>query len=176
MQNILVVIDMQNDFVDGALGTKEAEEITENVVKRVGKAKEIGEKLIFTRDTHKEDYLSTQEGKNLPIVHCVKDTKGWEIIDSLKKYTDGRLIIDKPTFGSDELAAILKEENGRNEIEKITLIGLCTDICVISNALLIKTFLPEVKIVVDSACCAGVSPETHDNALNAMKVCQIEVV
>ena len=94
----------------------------------------------------------------------------------MKKYTDGRLIIDKPTFGSDELAAILKEENGRNEIEKITLIGLCTDICVISNALLIKTFLPEVKIVVDSACCAGVSPETHDNALNAMKVCQIEVV
>ena len=176
MQNILVVIDMQNDFVDGALGTKEAEEITENVIKRVEKAEKAGEKLIFTRDTHKEDYLSTQEGKNLPIVHCVKDTKGWEIIDSLKKYTNGRLIIDKPTFGSDELAAILKEENGRNEIEKITLIGLCTDICVISNALLIKAFLPEVKIVVESDCCAGVSPETHDNALKAMKVCQIEVV
>ncbi len=172
MQNFLIVVDMQNDFIDGALGTAEAVAIVDNVKAKI---EGFDGKVIFTRDTHFADYLTTQEGRNLPVEHCIKDTYGWQIrqeLDALRKTP----AVDKPTFGSDELAVMLKAENENERIESVTLIGLCTDICVISNAMLIKAFLPEVKIIVDAACCAGVTPESHKTALSAMKMCQIEIV
>lgn len=171
MQNILVVIDMQNDFIDGSLGTKEAVEIVPFVKSKI---ENFDGKVIFTRDTHSENYLETQEGKILPVPHCIKDTPGRQIhpeLDALRKTP----AIDKPTFGSVVLGKKLVEENEKEPIESITLIGLCTDICVISNALLIKAFLPEVPIIVDAKCCAGVTPDSHKNALNAMKACQIKI-
>lgn len=171
MQDILIVVDMQNDFIDGALGTKEAVAIVPKVAEKI---RNFSGKVLFTRDTHEENYMETQEGKNLPVPHCIRGTKGWEICDELEALRT-EVPIDKVTFGSAELGSLLKEENVKNEINSITLVGLCTDICVISNAMLIKAFLPEVKIIVDAACCAGVSPESHRNALDAMKVCQIEI-
>ena len=167
---ILVVVDMQNDFIDGALGTKEAEAIVPNVAEKI---KGFDGKVIYTRDTHKPEYLSTQEGKNLPVEHCIENSKGWKISDKLP-VTENAKIINKPTFGSKELGLYLEELSKKETIEEIELIGLCTDICVISNALLIKAFLPEVPIVVDPTCCAGVTPQSHDNALLAMKMCQIK--
>ena len=172
---VLIVVDMQTDFVSGALGTKEAVEIVPYVVGRVVDGVNRGETILFTRDTHEAGYLETQEGRNLPVPHCVRGTEGWEIIPQLTEYTEGRTILDKPTFGSAELGRLLQELNGKEPIEKITLIGLCTDICVISNALLVKAFLPEVPVAVDAKCCAGVTPESHANALAAMGVCQITV-
>ncbi len=169
MKNILVVVDMQKDFIDGALGTAEAVAIVPNVEKKI---REFQGEVIFTRDTHEENYMETQEGKNLPVPHCIRGTAGWEIDASLQKYVTGKCI-DKPTFGSVELGAYLKELEEKEPIETITLIGLCTDICVISNAMIAKATLPEVKIIVDSACCAGVTPQSHNNALEAMKMCQI---
>ena len=171
MQNFLIVVDMQNDFIDGALGTAEAVAIVNNAKAKI---EGFDGKVIFTRDTHYENYLATQEGRNLPVEHCIKDTYGWQIrkeLDALRKNE----AIDKPTFGSAELGELLKSENEKEEIESITLIGLCTDICVISNALLIKAFLPETKVKVDASCCAGVTPDSHKTALNAMKMCQIEI-
>ena len=171
MQDILIVVDMQNDFIDGALGTKEAVEIVPNVKKKIT---EFNGKVLFTRDTHFENYLLTQEGKNLPVPHCIKGTPGWEIrpeLDALRRTEP----IDKLTFGSSELGSILVKENRDNPINSITLIGLCTDICVISNAMIAKAFLPEVPIIVDAKCCAGVTPESHQNALSAMKMCQIRI-
>ena len=171
MQDILIVVDMQNDFIDGALGTKEAVEIVPNVKKKIT---EFNGKVFFTRDTHFENYLQTQEGKNLPVPHCIKGTPGWEIrpeLDALRRSEP----IDKLTFGSSELGSILVKENQDNPINSITLIGLCTDICVISNAMIAKAFLPEVPIIVDAKCCAGVTPESHQNALSAMKMCQIRI-
>lgn len=172
MQNILIVVDMQNDFIDGALGTPEAEAIVPNVKEKI---RNFSGKIIFTRDTHGENYMDTQEGRHLPVAHCIKGTYGWEISSELKAFCQEEPV-DKVTFGSEELGAILKKQNEENPIETITLIGLCTDICVISNALLIKALLPEVSIFVDASCCAGVTPESHKNALAAMKVCQIEIV
>ena len=177
--DILVVVDMQNDFVSGALGTAEAREIVPYVVGRVVEGLNRGEKILFTKDTHQENYMDTQEGRRLPVPHCVRGTEGWEIIEQLREYA--RHPIDKPTFGSRELGALLKardedlRKQGKPGVEKVTLIGLCTDICVISNALLVKAFLPEAEIAVDAACCAGVTPESHKNALAAMRVCQITV-
>jgi len=168
----LVVVDMQNDFIDGALGTAEAVEIVPNVEKKISGFDGC---VIYTRDTHQENYLDTQEGKNLPVKHCIEGTEGWQISSKLPVAGDA-YIIDKVTFGSDELGKYLKEQNEKEAIESITFIGLCTDICVISNAMLVKAFLPEVKLIVDSACCAGVSVATHNNALEAMKICQIEVI
>ena len=171
MRNLLIVVDMQNDFIDGALGTKEAVEIVPAVVEKI---KNFEGKVIFTRDTHFENYMETQEGRNLPVKHCIKDTFGWEIrkeIDDLRKED----AIDKITFGSSELGGMLVELNKEEEIGSITLIGLCTDICVISNAMIAKAFLPEVEVKVDAGCCAGVTVESHKNALNAMKMCQIKV-
>lgn len=173
--DVLVVVDMQNDFVSGALGTKEAVEIVPYVVGRTVEGVNRGETILFTRDTHEERYLETQEGCSLPVPHCIRGSEGWEIIPQLMEYTEGRTIVDKPTFGSAELGRILAEMNGEEPIGKITLIGLCTDICVISNAMLVKAFLPEVPVIVDARCCAGVTPESHGNALAAMKVCQIAV-
>ena len=172
MKNYLIVVDMQTDFVDGALGTAEAEAIVPAVRARIEKALALGERVIFTRDTHPENYLETQEGHNLPVVHCVKGTPGWQIIPELSDLAEE--IIDKPTFGSRTLGERLAAE--QEEIGQITLIGLCTDICVISNALLLKAFLPEVPLAVEAACCAGVTPDSHETALASMKTCQIKVI
>lgn len=172
MKNYLIVIDMQNDFIDGALGTKEAVNIVSNVANKI---QGFDGEVVFTRDTHLDNYMNTSEGKNLPVPHCIKDSKGWQICDTLKKYAVGK-IFDKPTFGSVELAQWLFNENTKEKIASVTLMGLCTDICVISNALLIKAYLPEVSITVDSSCCAGVTVESHNNALSAMKMCQINVI
>ena len=169
---VLVVVDMQNDFIDQALGTKEAVGIVDNVAKKI---KEFDGAVIFTKDTHGENYLDTQEGKNLPVVHCIKGSNGWQISSKLPVAEDA-VIFEKPTFGSKELGQYLADMAKDEDIEEIEVIGLCTDICVISNALLIKAFLPEVKITVDSACCAGVTPKSHENALEAMKMCQINVI
>lgn len=166
---MLAVIDMQNDFIDGALGTAEAVAIVEKVKAKIESYKSAGDEVVFTRDTHQPDYLLTQEGKNLPVEHCIKDTFGWQISDVLP--TEGCKITDKPTFGSKELAEYIADAKP----ESVELIGLCTDICVISNAMLIKAFSPELPVKVDSACCAGVTPQSHNNALEAMKMCQIEV-
>lgn len=179
--NYLIVVDMQNDFVTGALGTKEAEAVVPAVARRLAEARHRREEVLFTRDTHGEDYLNTQEGRRLPVPHCIRGTAGWEIVPQLAEYAAGRTPIDKPTFGSRYLGAILKardedlRKQGKPGVERVTLIGLCTDICVISNALLIKAFLPEAEVMVDAACCAGVTTESHKNALAAMKVCQITV-
>jgi len=172
---ILVVVDMQNDFVDGALGTKEAVAIVPHVAERVAEGLKRGEKLIFTRDTHRKNYVDTQEGKKLPVPHCIAGTDGWQVIRQLQEYLFAAEVLDKPTFGSEELGCLLQELNDEEPIERITFIGLCTDICVISNALLAKAFLPEVELAVDAKCCAGVTPESHKNALAAMKMCQITI-
>lgn len=171
MQNILVVVDMQNDFIDGALGTKEAIAIVPGVKQKI---RDFQGKVFFTRDTHGTDYMSTQEGQKLPVPHCIKGTNGWQIHPDLQPLCQGTPV-DKVTFGSSELAALLQAEDQKKPVDSITFIGLCTDICVISNALLVKAFLPEAKIIVDASCCAGVTPESHRNALEAMKVCQIQI-
>lgn len=167
----LLVIDMQNDFVDGSLGSADAQKIVPNVAEKV---KNFTGKVIFTRDTHQTDYLATQEGEKLPVAHCVQDTHGWQIIPQLQP-TDAHMVVDKPTFGSMALAAQLAAVHQTEPISRITLVGLCTDICVISNAMLCKAALPEVPIEVDAACCAGVTLESHINALEAMKMCQIGI-
>lgn len=170
MKNVLVVVDMQKDFIDGALGTKEAVAIVDNVAEAI---RSFDGEVIFTRDTHFDNYMETQEGRNLPVPHCIKGTEGWQIDKKLASLrTDDMKVFDKPTFGSVELAAYLKENK---ELEQVTLIGLCTDICVISNALLIKANLPEVEVTVIEKCCAGVTPQSHKNALEAMKMCQIKI-
>ena len=172
MQNILLVIDMQNDFIDGALGTPEAVDIVPKVREKI---KNFDGTVLFTRDTHGENYMETQEGKNLPVPHCIRGTEGWQIRPELEELRVTEPI-DKGTFGSDELGKILRDLNDEDPIGIITVIGLCTDICVISNALLAKAFLPEVPIEVDASCCAGVTPESHENALKAMASCQIRIV
>lgn len=172
MQDILIVVDMQNDFIDGALGTKEAVAIVPRVKEKIAF---FSGPVIFTRDTHPENYMETQEGKNLPVPHCIKGTEGWQIrpeLDRLRKTEP----VDKPGFGSVELGQMLLDMNEKEPIASVTLIGLCTDVCVISNALIIKAFLPEVPVKVDAACCAGISPESHDNALSAMAMCQVEIL
>lgn len=171
MKKVLVVVDMQKDFIDGALGTKEAVAIVDDVAETI---KSFDGEVVFTRDTHFDNYMETQEGKNLPVPHCIKDTDGWQLDKKLEVLrTDDMRVFDKLTFGSVELAAYLKENK---ELEQVTLVGLCTDICVISNALLIKANLPEVEIRVIEKCCAGVTTQSHVNALEAMKMCQIQIV
>lgn len=173
MRKILLVIDMQNDFINGALGTPEAEAIVGRVAEEIRKYPT--ENVIATRDTHTEDYLNTQEGRKLPVVHCVRGTPGWELHPEIAAALKGAAVIDKPTFGSRELAEKLSLLSEQDDLE-VTLAGLCTDICVVSNALLIKAFLPEtpVRVIVD--CCAGVTPESHQAALDTMRMCQIEIV
>ena len=160
---------MQNDFINGALGTKEAEAIVPYVK---GLIEGFNGEVIFTRDTHYENYMETAEGKSLPVPHCIKGTEGWQIhpeLDQLRR-TDA---IDKITFGSKELVELLKD---KGDIESITFVGLCTDICVISNAMLVKAFYPEIPLYVDAKGCAGVTPESHERALGAMKMCQIKII
>ncbi|HAP02682.1 MAG TPA: amidase, partial [Lachnospiraceae bacterium] len=160
-RKIIIVIDMQNDFIDGSLGTKEAEAIVPAVIEKI---KEYPKQDVYaTRDTHLKDYLNTQEGKNLPVEHCIKGTKGWEIRADIAELILKNHIFDKPTFGSVQLAEAVKKMNEEEPLE-IELIGLCTDICVVSNALLLKAFMPEVRISVDPSCCAGVTPEKHEAA------------
>lgn len=165
MKRTLIVVDMQNDFIDMALGTKEAVAIVPKVKEKIEEYEKNGDEIIFTRDTHREDYLQTTEGKNLPIPHCIKGTKGWEIADGL--YVEGSKIIDKPNFGWPHW--------NEEKLEKVELVGLCTDICVVSNALIIKAMFPDAEVKVDSSCCAGVTPESHDAALKTMQMCQVEI-
>ena len=167
--NYLIVIDMQVDFINGALGSNQAMAIVPVVADKV---KSFNGRVIFTRDTHLDNYLQTQEGKNLPIPHCIKNTDGWHICDELKQYAE--TVIDKQTFGSMELPKVINEFN--ENVEQIELCGLCTDICVISNAMILKSAFPEAKIIVDATCCAGVTVESHNTALNAMKDAQIEII
>ena len=165
---LLIVVDMQNDFIDGALGSKEAVAIVPYVKEKIER---FDGKVFFTRDTHFDDYMTTQEGKNLPVPHCVQNTAGWEIraeLDALRK-TEA---IDKITFGSKDLIGVIEQEK---DVESIAFVGLCTDICVISNVMLVKAFFPEIPLIVDAKGCAGVTPESHKNALNAMKMCQVEI-
>lgn len=169
----LIVVDMQNDFINGALGTPEAEAIVNNVKNKIEEYRESHGCVIFTRDTHGSNYMETQEGRKLPVPHCIEGSDGWQISAELEPDEDR--IIDKPTFGSYELVDTLRELDEESPLESIELIGLCTDICVISNAMMIKAAFLETPVKVDASCCAGVTPESHDNALDAMGMCQIEV-
>ena len=173
MRKILIVIDMQNDFIDMALGTKEAVAVVDEVKKKI-RSYSVKD-VMATMDTHEENYLKTQEGELLPVEHCIRGTVGWQLHPEIAPLLDGAEIYEKPGFGSVRLAQDLKVLSGTEEIE-LELIGLCTDICVVMNALLFKAFMPEVKITVDSACCAGVTPEKHLAALETMRSCQINVV
>ena len=165
MKKTLIVVDMQNDFIDGSLGTAEAVAIKDNVAAKIQEYVKSGDEIIFTRDTHFDNYLDTNEGKHLPVKHCIKNTDGWQIADGL--YVSGAKIIDKISFG-------YTDWSGYN-FEEVELIGLCTDICVVSNALIIKALYPEIKVSVDSSCCAGVTVDTHKAALDTMRMCQIEI-
>ena len=165
MKKTLIVVDMQNDFIDMALGTKEAQAIVSSVKAKIDEYVKNGDEIIYTRDTHDTGYLNTNEGKHLPVIHCIRGTKGWEIADGV--YIEGSKVIDKPNFGWTNW--------DKEEFEEVELVGLCTDICVVSNALIIKAMHPEIKVVVDSKCCAGVTPESHKAALKTMAMCQIEV-
>ena len=173
---ILLVIDMQKDFVDGALGTPEAVAIVPNVKARIEQALKDDERIIFTRDTHTEQYLQTQEGRKLPVPHCIKGSDGWQITEQLRPFAEQLRVIDKPGFGSIDLCRFLWERSQFMPIESITLVGLCTDVCIISNAMLLKATMPETDIFVEAACCAGITPESHLNALEAMKMCQIDII
>ena len=192
MKKLLIVVDMQNDFIDGSLGTPEALAIVEAVKDKIRSYPP--EDVIATMDTHETDYLSTQEGKFLPVEHCIRDTHGWEIREDIMELLDEAEIYEKPTFACEDLAQDLRgyamdmkaradrlneiaenpEETVGEQIE-LELVGLCTDICVVSNALLLKALMPEVKISVDSSCCAGVTPEKHAAALETMRSCQVVV-
>ena len=165
---VLIVVDMQKDFIDGSLGSKEAQAIVENVRNKI---KNFDGKVFFTRDTHHEDYMDTFEGKNLPVRHCIENTEGWEINAGLKDLTGNATVINKPTFGFTDWASVIGETP-----ESIEICGLCTDICVISNALILRAIYPEVPMTADSSCCAGVTPEKHEAALNVMESCQIRVI
>ena len=169
----LIVVDMQNDFIDGALGTPEAAAIVGNVKEKIEEYRQGSDIVIFTRDTHGENYMETQEGKKLPVPHCIEGTEGWQIRSELEPEEDR--VVDKPTFGSYELVELLREIDEETPLESIELVGICTDICVISNAMMIKAAFLEIPVKVDASCCAGVTPATHDNALDAMGMCQIEV-
>ncbi len=174
---VLIVVYMQNDFLDGALGTKEAQEIVPKVVEKI---KNFDGKVFYTRDTHEENYLETLEGKNLPIRHCIRGTEGWKFAPQIAELCPED-VLNKPSFGSIDLGYTINEYRRTLRVVKgdrvtdITLIGLCTDICVVSNAMILKAFFPEKPIIVDASCCAGTTPENHKNALSAMKQCQIIV-
>lgn len=173
-EKILVVIDMQKDFVDGALGTPEAQSIVGNVAEKIKSYKT--ENVYATRDTHPENYLETQEGENLPVPHCIEGSEGWQIVPEIAALLDEEHIFDKPTFGSLDLADKLSSLNDHAPAGiEIEIVGLCTDICVVSNALLFKAEMPEVRISADASCCAGVTPQKHEAALDTMESCQIHI-
>ena len=166
MKKTLIVIDMQNDFINMALGTKEAEAIVPKVKEKIQEYIYNGDEVIYTRDTHKEDYLETTEGKHLPVPHCIIGSKGWQIAEGL--YVEGCKIIDKPNFGWPHW--------DKEKLEEVEIVGLCTDICVVSNALIIKATFPDAHVKVDANCCAGVTVESHEAALKTMAMCQVEIV
>ena len=170
----LIVIDMQNDFIDGSLGSEDAKAIVDTVA---GKVKSFEGTVLYTMDTHSENYMETQEGQKLPVKHCIKGTKGWDLNPKIRKVIEskGGTKFEKGSFGSPDLAAYLMKANEQEKIDEIELCGLCTDICVISNAMMLKSCLPETEIVVDSNGCRGVSHESHKTALEAMKTCQITI-
>ncbi len=170
MKRLAVVIDMQRDFISGALGTPEASVAAERIAERLKTLRSRGTEIVYTQDTHGEDYAKTQEGRRLPVAHCLEGSEGWQILPSL--YIPGSKIFRKSAYGSPELAAYVAEE-GFDEVE---LLGVCTDICVISNALLIRAFSPETRVAVNAACCAGATPEGHENALRAMAVCHVDII
>lgn len=170
MKRLLVVVDMQKDFIDGSLGTKEAQAMVPKAAARAREYVEQGDEVIFTMDTHDEHYLDTQEGKKLPVLHCQKGTEGWELCAELSQIPGRRF--KKETFGSLECAEYAR----KGAYEEVELVGLCTDICVISNALLLKAALPQARIWVKADCCAGVTPKSHEIALKAMEMCQIEII
>lgn len=172
-KKFLIVVDMQKDFVDGALGTKEAEAIVPAVREKI---ENFDGEIIVTYDTHFEDYTETSEGKKLPVPHCIKDTDGWQLNDEIQKALEGKdyTVVEKITFGSVDLPDFI-EEKTEGENFSAELVGLCTDICVVSNALVLKANFPEADLSVDSSCCAGVTPETHEAALTTMKMCQITI-
>ena len=170
---VLVVVDMQNDFVTGSLGTKEAQAIIPKVKAKIEEYNKSNDLILYTQDTHNDKYMMTQEGRNLPVEHCVKGTEGWEIVKDIPVKT---VPYAKNTFGSVKLALDLAKDNEIFLIESVELVGVCTGICVLSNAVLIKSMLPEVPIIVDASCCACVTPESHETALDAMKLLQIKVV
>ncbi len=174
-RNILIVIDMQNDFVSGSLGTAEAQAIVPRVVSEIGGAYS---EVLYTQDTHEKDYLTTEEGKHLPVIHCQNGTEGWAIESGVGVALAERKAkgFTKPTFGSLDLAEELVRMNQEKPLDQLTFIGLCTDICVISNALVAKAHLPNLPIRVIADCCAGVTPESHETALRAMEACQIEII
>ena len=176
MTKAMIVIDMQNDFISGALGTSEAQAIVENAAAAVrGFKAETGLPVIYTKDTHGEDYLNTMEGKKLPVPHCIKNTNGWELDNALKcLVTDEDIILEKVTFGCKDIAEKVRCTYGCVP-DEITIFGLCTDICVISNTMLLKAAFPESVIKIKENCCAGVTPESHKNALEAMKMCHIDI-
>ena len=174
-KKLLIVVDMQNDFTTGALRNEDAIAIIPNVVNKVKEAVAEGTDVIFTRDTHTDEYMNTEEGRNLPVPHCIEGSEGWELIDELKPFASSAAhVIDKVTFGSSTLGDILAKEYA--DASEVELIGICTDICVISNALLTKAFLPNVHVKVDASCCAGVTPDSHNTALDAMRACHVEVI
>jgi len=172
MKKVLIVVDMQNDFVDGALGTKEAVAIVDNVAKKI---EAFDEEIIVTYDTHQTDYMDTREGKYLPVPHCIENTKGWQLQEKVEKALEGKNVkrLKKTTFGAVELVKLF-EDCDQTETE-VTLIGLCTDICVVSNAMLLKAYYPEMNITIDASCCAGVTPESHQASLTTMKMCQMNI-
>lgn len=173
MKKILVVVDMQNDFIDGALGTPEAVSIVENALRKI---ECFNGEIFATFDTHFENYLETSEGKNLPVPHCIKDTDGWSLNSEVLKALEmkGYTKVEKLTFGSVDLPKLIADKADGDDFS-VELIGLCTDICVVSNALILKANFPEKHISVDSSCCAGVTPDSHNAALTTMKMCQIDV-
>ena len=185
MKKVLIVIDMQNDFIDGSLGTKEAQAIVPNVKNKIDEYYTLGYDVVFTRDTHQENYMDTMEGKFLPVKHCIENTDGWAITKELDTSV-ASVIIDKPNFGYVDWVSYLSDfdmmgtaENyiiNEERPESIEIVGLCTDICVVSNALILKAIYPETNITVDASCCAGVTPESHKAALTPMKMCQFNVI
>ena len=176
-KHFLIVVDMQNDFITGSLGTAEAVAIVPAAAGRIRACREEGAVILATLDTHEADYLNTAEGKKLPVPHCIRGTRGWELAPEISEALGSEYMpVEKPTFGSVRLPEIIRETAGNTKELSIELIGLCTDICVVSNTLLLKAHFPEAAIAVNPACCAGVTPETHQAALQTMKCCQIDMI
>lgn len=174
MKRFLIVVDMQKDFVDGALGSSEAQAIVPAVVEKI---RQFDGQIIVTYDTHEEDYLQSREGRFLPVAHCIRDTAGWQLDAAVAEALAERAytVVEKPTFGAVTLPEVVQQLAGDEDFS-VELIGLCTDICVVSNAMLLKAAFPEADMSVDAACCAGVTPQSHQAALTTMACCQISVI
>ena len=175
-RKILIAVDLQNDFIDGALGTKEAVAIVPEAAKRIRDCRAAGFEIYATLDTHGENYMNTREGKKLPVPHCIRNTKGWEINPEIREALGDCTLVEKPTFGSVRLMEMIRNSVEPGQKVTIELIGLCTDICVVSNAMLLKAALPEAEMQVSAACCAGVTPAKHQAALETMASCQIDIL